>query len=296
MASWQAHLFSTLLKLTLKRKLKGVRDVARVRRLLNPRPIALPRGVRLTPGEVGAVAGEWAESDSNPRGLLLYIHGGGFVACSSETHRPITSYFAKLGFRVFTPDYRLAPEHPFPAAIHDLIEVFLAMAGDPPIPVAVAGDSAGGALAVSLMLSLRFAARPMPTAAALFSPWTDLACTGASLQTNEKKCAMFYAADLPAAAAWYLNNTPATDPLASPHYADLTKLPPLLIHVSADELMLDDSTRLAEHARRDAVKVQLKIWPVVPHGWQLLVPRLPEARESLREAAEFLSIQPVGSP
>jgi acetyl esterase/lipase len=289
MASWQAHLFSTLFKLTFKRKLKGERDVARIRRVMTPRPTALPRSVRLTPGEVGGVAGEWAESDATTRGLLLYIHGGGFIACSSETHRSITSYFAKLGFRVFAPDYRLAPEHPFPAAIHDLIQVFLAMAGDPPVPVAVAGDSAGGAFAVSLMLSLRAAARPLPTAAALFSPWTDLACTGESIQTNEKKCAMFYPADLSACAKVYLEGTPATDPLASPHYATLTKLPPLLIHASADELMLDDSVRLAEHARRDGVKVQLKIWPVVPHAWQMLAPRLPEARESLREAAEFLS-------
>src|ERR1700722_2833435 len=149
MASWQAHFFSTLLRLTVKRKLRGERDVARVRRVLVSRPFVLPHGVRLTPGEVGGVPGEWAESDTT-RGLLLYIHGGGFIACSSETHRPITSYLAKLGFRVFTPDYRLAPEHPFPAAINDLIQVFLAMAGDPPVPVALAGDSAGGALALSL--------------------------------------------------------------------------------------------------------------------------------------------------
>jgi monoterpene epsilon-lactone hydrolase len=288
MASWQAHLFSTLLRFTLKRKLKGTRDVARVRRLLVSRPFVLPAGVRLTPGEVGGVAGEWAESETT-RGLLLFVHGGGFVACSAETHRPLTSYLAKLGFRVFTPDYRLAPEYPFPAAIHDLIQVFLAMAGEPAVPVALAGDSAGGSLAVSLMLSLRDAARPMPKAAALFSPWTDLACTGASIHSNEKKCAMFYGDDLLACGSWYLAGTPATDPLASPHYANLSKLPPLLIHVSADEIMLDDSTRLAEHAGRDGVKVELKIWPVVPHGWQILAPRLPEARQSLREAAEFLT-------
>jgi acetyl esterase/lipase len=220
----------------------------------------------------------------------LFIHGGGFIACSSETHRPITAYLAKLGFRVFAPDYRLAPEHPFPAAVNDLIEVFLAMAmGDPPIPVAVAGDSAGGGLAVSMMLSLRHAARPLPKAAALFSPWTDLACTGESIFRNENKCALFHAADFPHCAAMYLAGTPPTDPFASPHYARLTKLPPLLIHVAADETLLDDSVRLAEHARRDGVKVQLKIWPVVSHGWQILTPRVPEARESLLEAAEFLT-------
>jgi monoterpene epsilon-lactone hydrolase len=288
MASWQAHLFSALYRLTLKPRLKRARDIARIRILLAPKPSPLPRGVRLTPGEVGGMPGEWAES-ANTRGLLLYIHGGGFIACSVETHRPITCYLAQLGFRVFAPSYRLAPENPFPAAIHDLIEVFLAMVGDPPLPVALAGDSAGGGLALSLMLSLRDAGRPLPTAAALFSPWTDLACTGESILNNEKTCALFTAGGLHEAAKLYLAGAPANDPLASPHYAKLTKLPPLLIHVSADETLLDDSTRLAEHARHDGVPVQLKVWPVVPHGWQLLAPRLPEARQSLSEAADFLT-------
>jgi epsilon-lactone hydrolase len=139
------------------------------------------------------------------------------------------------------------------------------------------------------MLSLRDAARPLPKAAALFSPWTDLVCTGASIRANEKKCAMFYGDDLIACAGYYLAGTPATDPLASPHYAKLTKLPPLLVHVAADETMLDDSTRLAEHAREDGVKVRIKVWPVVQHAWQIMASRLPEARESLREAAEFLT-------
>jgi acetyl esterase/lipase len=288
MASWQAHLYSNILKLTLKRKLKGVRNVGRVRSLLVTRPFKLPAGVRLTPGEVGGVSGEWAES-ATTRGLMLFIHGGGFVACSSETHRPTTSYLAKLGFRVFTPDYRLAPENPFPAAIHDLIQVFLAMAGDPPIPVVVAGESAGGNLAIALMLSLRDAARPLPKAAALFSPWTDLACTGPSILSNAKTCAMFHPEDLLYCAGQYLAGTPADDPLASPHYANLSKLPPLLIHVAADETMRDDSVRLAEHARHDGVKVELKLWPVVPHGWQLWAPHMPEARQSLSEAADFLT-------
>lgn len=290
MASWQAHVFSKLLKFTVKRKLKGQTDVARVRRELTPPAIALPRGVRVTPGEVGGISGEWAESENTTRGLLFYVHGGGFVALSSEAYRAVTTYLAKLGFRVFTPDYRLAPEHPFPAALNDLIQSFLALAEtDPPIPIALAGDSAGGGLALSLLLSLRDAARAMPKAAALFSPWVDLACTGESLRFNEKNCSLLNACDMPACAKLYLGGTPPTDPLASPFYASLTKLPPLLIHVGDNEILLDDATRLADHARRDGVKVQLKIWPVVPHGWQLLAPRLPEARQSLLEAAEFLT-------
>jgi monoterpene epsilon-lactone hydrolase len=287
MPSWQAYVFSSFLKLTLKRRLKGQRDAARIRQLLTPAPFPLPAGVRITPGEVGGVPGEWVEAGT-ARSLLLYLHGGGFVACSPETHRPITCYLAKLGFRVFAPNYRLAPENPFPSALNDAIEVFLAMAGDPPLRVALAGDSAGGGLAVSLMLALRDAARPLPKAAALFSPWTDLTLTGASLRAKEKSCALFYADDMPYVVDLYLAGTPPDNPLASPIYAKLNKLPPLLIHAGADETLLDDSIRLAANARQDGVKVQLEIWPVVPHAWQILAPRLPEARRSLKEAAEFL--------
>jgi len=287
MASWQAHLFTAFYKLTLKRRLKGQRDVAQVRKLFSPPPFSVPEGVRITPAEVGGVPGEWVATGA-ARGLLLYLHGGGYVACSAETHRPITCYFARLGFRVFVPNYRLAPENPFPAAVHDAIEVFLAMAGEPAQPVVLAGDSAGGGLAVSLMLSLRAAARPMPESAVLFSPWTDLASTGASIRFNAKKCALFHGQDMPFVANLYLAGTAANDPVVSPLYADLVKLPPLLIHVGADETLLDDSRRLAAHAQRDGVKVLSKIWPAVPHGWQLLVRWLPEARQSLREAAEFL--------
>jgi epsilon-lactone hydrolase len=290
MASLQAHFYSQFMRLVVKRKLKGMRDIPEIRRTFSPPPIALPRGVRVTPGEVGGVAGEWAESEDTARGTLLYIHGGGFIACSAEAYRGATTYLAKLGFRVFAPNYSLAPEHPFPAAVNDLIHVFLALAeGEPPKEIPIAGDSAGGCLALSLMLALRDAARPMPKAVALFSPWTDLAGTGESLRTNEKKCSLLNACDMPAAAAFYLGTTPTTDPLASPHYANLAKLPPLLIHVGENEILLDDSKRLEEHARRDGVKAKLKIWPVVPHGWQLLAPNMPEARQSLKEAAEFLT-------
>jgi acetyl esterase/lipase len=288
MASLQAYCFSSLLKWRLKPRLRIERDLSRMRKLLTPPPFAVPPPVRITPGEVGGVPGEWVECDGK-RGLLLYLHGGGYMACSAETHRPITCSFAQMGFRVFAPNYRLAPENPFPAAVHDAVAVFLGMADGSGQPVAVAGDSAGGGLALSLMVSLRDAARTLPSGAVLFSPWTDLAGTGASIQFNDKKCAMFSAVSLPKAGRKYLAGTPADHPLASPLYAKLNKLPPLLIHVGADETLLDDSTRLAANAHRDGVYVQLKIWPVVPHAWQLLAGRLPEARQSLREAAEFLA-------
>ena len=131
----------------------------------------------------------------------------------------------------------------------------------------------------------------MPAAAVLFSPWTDLAATGDSIRTNAKRCALFNATDIAPTARWYLGDADPKNPLASPLYADLSCLPPLLIHVGADEILLDDSTRLAEKARAAGGSVELKIWPVVPHGWQVAPHLIPEARESLREAAAFLRKQ-----
>src|SRR5580658_3611543 len=160
--------------------------------------------------------------------------------------------------------------------------------GYSPESIVVAGDSAGGGLALSLLLALREAGLPLPAGAALFSPWTDLAATGESIRTNADRCAMFHGPDIGPSARYYLGDTDPRNPLASPLYADLTGLPRLLIHVGADEILRDDSTRFAERARAAGVRVELKIWPVVPHAWQLAPHRVPEARQSLRESAAFL--------
>jgi acetyl esterase/lipase len=188
MAICQAYLFSSLFRLTVKRRLKGQRDVGRVRQVFRPPPFFVPRSVRVTPAEVGGVSGEWVEA-SGARGLLLYLHGGGFVAYSAYTHRPITSAFAQSGFRVFSPNYRLAPESPFPAASLDAIKVFLALNGDSTHSVALAGDSAGGGLAVSLM-SLRDTAQPLPDRPRFFLPGPIWLALVDSLRFNAKKCAM----------------------------------------------------------------------------------------------------------
>jgi len=285
MASWQAHVTTWILKRRLKPKLARASDALTVRKLMRPEPIKVPPGVRITPQQLGGVAGEWVEANS-PRATLLYLHGGGYVACSAETHRPITTAFAQNGLRVFAPDYRMAPEHLFPAAVDDAVAVYRALL-EQGTRIVVGGDSAGGGLALALMISLRDAGIPLPAAAALFSPWTDLAATGESLKTNDRHCSMFHGEKIGPGASYYLGSADARNPLASPLYADLSKLPPMLIHVGKDETLLDDSTRLAERARAAGVRVELKIWPVVPHVWQL-VPTMPEARQSLREASESL--------
>src|SRR5260370_13259360 len=161
-------------------------------------------------------------------------------------------------------------------------------AGLPPQKIVVSGESAGGVLSLSLMLALGAAGVPLPSAVALFRPWTDRAGTGDSIRTNRDRCAMFHGAAVAYSAGYYLGDTDPGNPLASPLYADLAGLPPLLIHVGADEVLRDDSTRLAERARAAGVFVELEIWPVVPHAWQLAPHLIPEARQSLRESIAFL--------
>jgi len=290
MPSWQAHLAVWITKWRVKRRLKGCRDYRQARKILRPDPYKVPASVRVTSAKVNGVCGEWIESSGSSQRVLLYLHGGGYFACSAETHRPITAYFAMHGFRVFAPNYRLAPENPFPAAVDDAVAVYrgLLAESDSPQRIVVAGESAGGGLSLSLMLVLRAAGTPLPAAVALFSPWTDLAATGESIRTNSKRCAMFNGVDIGPSARYYLGNTDPRNPLASPFYADLSGLPPLLIHVGADECLRDDSTRLAERARAARVTVESKVWPVVPHAWQLAPHLIPEARQSLLESAEFL--------
>jgi monoterpene epsilon-lactone hydrolase len=282
MASLQAHVTTWILKRTLKPKLAQAKNALEVRRLLRPEPFKTPRDVRITAEQIGGVPGEWVEAEKSDV-TLLYLHGGGYVACSAETHRSITAGFALHGFRVFAPDYRMAPEHLFPAAVEDAVAVYRGLTGK----IVVAGDSAGGGLALAMLISLRDAGLPLPSAVALFSPWTDLAATGESLVTNDQRCAVFHGANIGPGAQFYLGSADPRNPLASPLYADLSHLPPMLIHVGDNEVLLDDSKRLADKARAAGIKVDLKIWPVVPHDWQL-VPSMPEAKQSLREASRFL--------
>src|SRR6266436_2274188 len=254
MASLQARLSVWIVKWRVKRRLKGVRDFRVARKILHPDPYKVPPTVQISPAHLGGVAGERLEGPSPGNIVLLYLHGGVYFACSAETHRPITAFFALHGFHVFAPDYRLAPENRFPAAVEDAVAFYRAAlsAGYPPQNIVVAGES---------------------------------------VRTNNDRCAMFHGAGVAHSARYYLGDTDPRNPLASPLYADLRGLPPLLIHVGADEVLRDDSTRLAERARAAGVLVDLKIWPVVPHAWQLVPHLVPEARQSLRESAAFLRTQ-----
>ena len=288
MASWQAHLWSTILRLTFKPKLARAKNIQDVRSVMDRSFFKPPADIRITQARVGQSDGEWVEATKPAAAILLYLHGGGYIACTAATHRPYTTAFAKLGFRVYAPEYRLAPEHPFPAGLDDAVAAYRALRlANPDTPIVIAGDSAGGGLALATMLRLRDDHDALPSAAVLFSPFTDLTGSGASRQKNDKRCAMFYAKGLDMVLDYYLaDKTDARHPLVSPLFADFKGLPPMLIHVGGDETLLDDSTQLADKARAAGIRVELKIWPVVSHVWQLL--SMPEAKASLNEAAAFL--------
>lgn len=233
--------------------------------------------------------GEWtpASGGEPAAATLLYLHGGGFLVGAPRLFRYVARQFAARGFDVFAPAYRLAPEHVFPAALDDAFHAYRALVAAKPGPIVIAGDSAGGGLAVSVMLRAREEGLPLPDAAALFSPWTDLAATGASARENAERDALFTRRTLLLGARAVLGRTSARNPLASPLYADLSGLPPLIVHAGADEALRDDATRLVDRARAAGVETEIELWPAVPHGWQLMS-FLPEARESRDKASAFL--------
>jgi monoterpene epsilon-lactone hydrolase len=287
--SWQSYVLDPVLRFAVKRHLGKVASPQEARRAFEHSAPPSPVGARHQPGRVGGVAGDWVSSGGVPAGTLLYLHGGGYFACSPATHRAITGALANRGFRVFAADYRLAPEHPFPAAVDDALSVYKALLADGASPhtMVIAGDSAGGGLVLATLLAVKAAGLPMPSSALLFSPWTDLAATGESLKTNRRRDPMLRGERILEATGFYVNGADPKNPLISPLYGDLSGLPPLCIQVGDGEVLRDDSTRLADRAKVAGVKVYLKIWKNVPHVWQLFQFFLPEAREAVAEANAF---------
>jgi monoterpene epsilon-lactone hydrolase len=296
--SLENRLIGWALRRWIKPKSLGNQDVAAARALTERVPFRakLAPGWRIRAEHGAALRGEWIEPTAPNHAArsrcILYFHGGAYVAMSARTHRSLTSRLALWSdASLFALDYRLAPEHPFPAALEDALAAYraLAAAGVTPSRTVLAGDSAGGGLALALLLALRDQHDPLPAAAVLFSPWTDLAATGGSIIANDAADILHFGSSVVRQARHYLGDTPATHPLASPVYADLTSLPPLLIQVGDSEVLLDDSRRVFESARKVGVEATLQIWPGVPHGWQIFAPVLPEARAALRQASAFIA-------
>ena len=288
MPSFQSYIAHPLLRLMVQQKLARVSTPEQARAVFNAARVPKIRDVKFVSGQEGGINGEWAYSQKRVSGTVLYLHGGGYFACSPKIYRPITGGFARHGLNVFAPQYRLAPENPFPAAIDDALATYRALlAAHNPRRLIIAGDSAGGGLTLALLLAAREAALPLPAGVILFSPWTDLAITGESIKTNAKRESLLVGARIQEAAALYLDGAAPETPLASPLYGDLSGLPPVLIQVSDREILLDDSVRVAAKIRAANGPVELQIWPNLPHVWQLAQIFLPEAKNALKQAAEF---------
>jgi len=190
---------------------------------------------------------------------------------------------------VLALDYRMAPEHPYPAALNDALAGYcwLLDQGAKPDRILLAGDSAGGGLTLALLLKLRDEGVPLPAGAVALSPWTDLATTGASLHTKADTDPMLVASEIPHHAAMYLGGADPRDPYASPLYGDPRGLPPTLIQAGGDEVLLDDGVRMAEKMQAAGCDVELQVWPRMPHVFQLLATVMPEAQAAVAEIARF---------
>jgi len=253
----------------------------------------LPPDVVLTSGELGGIPVIFIDIDgTSPRGTIFHLHGGGFAVGSARGSAGLASTIArKTGMRAVSIDYRLAPEYPYPAALQDATAAYRALLEqvEGPDRVIVSGESAGGNLAVELLIAGKSEALPMPAAALLFSPMTDLTVTGASFTTKADVDPNISAAAIRTRAGDYLSGTDATNPLVSPIFADLTGLPPLLIQAGSHEVLLDDATRLAVKAAADDVAVILDITPGVPHVFQAFSGFLEEGNAALDRAAAFVA-------
>lgn len=254
--------------------------------------VPLPKGVHLksVPADAAALLcpAEWLSVQA-PQRTVLYFHGGGYFSCGLDTHRPVVAAISRRAqARVLSVDYRLAPEHPCPAAVEDALAWYRDVLSDTPAAqIVLAGDSAGGGLVVACLQAALQQGLPMPAGAVLFSPWVDLASTGESVQAQARTDVMFNPENLVDAAQLYLAGRSATDPVASPLYGDMEGLPALLIFASQSEILLSDATRLHDKAQAAGVTSQLVLQPNMPHVWPIMV-MLPEAKASLRQVAAFM--------
>ena len=250
------------------------------------------RKVKVEQAEVHGLNTEWLTPKESPEDkLLLYLHGGAYVMGNCATHRQLVSYIAKYsGVKALLPEYRLAPEHPFPAAIEDAVGLYRSLLADgySPENIVIAGDSAGGGLAMATLLSLRDAGDPLPAAVCLLSPWLDLASTGESMTTRAKKDPWFQPKDMPIVAAYYCTDDEFKNPLASPVYADLSGLPPLYIQVGEDEILLSDSTRAAEKVKAAGGEVEIEIWPGMWHVFQAFLHQVPESKKAVKKIGAYV--------
>jgi len=283
--------FERFLGLVRKAPAPAHADHLRMRVNLDKTGGRFPEGVVGTPVVAGGVPAEWIDPPGGATDrVVLYLHGGGYVAGSIDSHRNLTGHLAvAMGCRVLALDYRLAPEHPHPAPVEDAVAAYgwLLDQGVAPAHVLVAGDSAGGGLTMATLLLARDRGLPLPAAAVPISPMVDMEALGESMTTRAAADPMVNRAMTLEIVQLFLGDGDRRDPYAAPLHADLTGLPPLFIQVGDAEVLLDDSTRLAARAREAGVDVTLDVWPEMVHVFQASAGYVPEADRAVAAIAVF---------
>ena len=269
-------------------------DVSKLRRRLDlfGRLAMKAFRVKLERTTVNGLYAEWLRPKIARRGkVLLYLHGGAYVMGSCISHRQMVSHIARAAaIDALVPEYRLAPEHPFPAAIDDAVGVYRALLADgtSPSDIVIAGDSAGGGLAVATLLSLRDAGDPLPAAAVLLSPFLDVTASGESATTRADKDPWFHASDMKVVAGYYCGESQTRHPLVSPVFASVAGLPPVYTQVGDHEILLSDSTRFADMLRAAGVETEIEIWPELWHVFQLFIGKMPESRQAINKIGGYI--------
>ncbi len=256
----------------------------------------LPKGVIVQQVQIETMKGEWLiPSKITKPQTMLFLHGGGYFSGSLKSHRPLVAKLAEVtGMKILQIEYRLAPEHPYPAALEDALAAFQWIQTTQELPaksIFLGGDSAGGGLALCTAIELREQGRTLPKALVLLSPWTDLSVSQATYKTNEGVDPLFSTKYVGQSGQYYAKDLPLNDPKVSPIFADIQGLCPTLIQVGSTEIMLDDSRVLAKKMEAKGVAVQLEVWQGMTHVWHTAWPHIPEAKKAIQKIDSFLSAQ-----
>lgn len=282
-------------KMLIRRMFQEQMSIEEYRALIDTNsrfPSPMPKGVDVERFDVNGLDAAWISPiDADAGKVILHFHGGGYVIGGIKAHLMMCISMAKsLNIKMLLPDYRVAPEHPFPAALEDGLKIYgwLLEQGYKAGDIIFSGDSAGGGLALAATLSLRDKAEPLPAAVICISPWVDLTLSGKSHITNADSDVVLRTDDLREWASVYTDESNWKNPLVSPLYADFHGFPPLFIQVNDDEILLDDARRLAEKAQADGVDVTLKIWKGLWHVWHAVGNMIPESKKTYEEIGQFV--------
>ena len=287
------------LRLSVKPYLRHLSDIPRARRITDwaiSQSYRIPQDIRCSDyamryGDAEVPARRFSSASSDRNQVLIYFHGGGYFSGSVKSHSGIACKLAQLtGFDVVLPEYRLAPEHPFPAAVEDALTCYRSLLeqGYKSSNIALCGESAGGGLALALLHCISTDYLDQPACTCVFSPWTDLTLSGPSLVSNAISDVVIPTSRLNETATRYLCGAPTDDPRASPLFGDFSGTGPILFHVSRSEVLYDDSRRLARRLQAIGCDVRFDNWTSTPHGWHLFYDLIPEAKAALEMASAFL--------